>query len=183
VCRQPAAVADDVALGRITAAEAAGVYGVVIDGDGQAVPDDTEARREEIRRRRLAGARPAARPLAGAAGDRSADGAGDGSADGSADGSGVGWGGAAGVPAPLYPGVAQRGRVAVSERSGAPLAVAPDHWTDGCPVLEERRRSGNLTLVVEAYLDPVTGHALCVDVRPEGAERTFTTLPTRWVTA
>jgi N-methylhydantoinase B len=83
----------------------------------------------------------------------------------------------------LYPGVAQEGRLARSRRSGAILAVAPDHWTDGCPVLEERRESGGLTLLVEAYLEPVTGHALCVDVRPEGIERTFTTLPRRWVTA
>jgi N-methylhydantoinase B len=175
VCRQPAAVADDVALGRITAAEAADVYGVVLDGDGLAVLDATEARRAEIRSRRLAGARPAARPVDGLALPGSGGDAGA--------GSGGDAGAPAGGPAPLYPGVVQRGRVAVSDRSGATLAVAPDHWTDGCPVLEERRRSGDLTLLVEAYLDPATGHTLCVDVRPEGAERTFTTLPSRWVTA
>jgi N-methylhydantoinase B len=168
VCRQPAAVADDVALGRITAAEAADVYGVALDDDGLAVPDATEARRAEIRRRRLAAARPPARPVGDPALPPTGHDAGAGSAE---------------DPTPLYPGVVQRGRVAVSERSGASLAVAPDHWTDGCPVLEERRLSGELTLLVEAYLDPVTGHTLCVDVRPEGAERTFTSLPTRWFTA
>ena len=38
----------------------------------------------------------------------------------------------------MFPGVVQHGAVAVAEASGAPLAVAPDHWTDGCPVLIER---------------------------------------------
>ena len=36
---------------------------------------------------------------------------------------------------PLYPGIEQRGRVAVATSSGAILAVAPDPWPDGCPTL------------------------------------------------
>ena len=165
--RDPDAVAADAALGRITPEEAAAIYGVVLEGAGPVgggitvVAEATAARRAEILRGRLERARPAARPVADSP---------------PAGGSGE-------HAHPLYPGVAQEGRLARSRRSGAILAVAPDHWTDGCPVLEERRESGGLTLLVEAYLDPVTGHALCVDVRPEGIERTFTTLPRRWVTA
>jgi N-methylhydantoinase B len=73
--------------------------------------------------------------------------------------------------------------VAVSEASGAPLAYTPDHWTDGCPTLEARVTNGNLTLVVETYLDPLDGRALAVDIRPDGAERTFTSTPDRWAEA
>ncbi len=164
VLRHPAAVAGDVALGRISPEEAAEVYGVVVDGAGAAVATATEERRAQIRRHRLATARPATRPV-----DQGQVAAPD--------------EGAAGLACPLYPGVVQRGRVALSEISGAPLAITPHHWTDGCPVVEERWQRGGLALLVEAYLDPLTGHTLCVDVRPEGAERTFTTLPRRWVEA
>ncbi len=77
----------------------------------------------------------------------------------------------------------QRGNVAYSEVSGAPLAVAPHHWTDGCPVIVEPVTHGHLDLVIETYLDPRTGEALAVDVRPVSAERTFTSAPARWATA
>jgi N-methylhydantoinase B len=162
VCRDPGAVAADASLGRITVEEAASVYGVVLDGF---TPDvgATLVKRAEILRGRLERARPAVRPVSPPSASSSS--------------------GPGGPCQPLYPGVEQRGRLACSSRSGAVLAVAPDHWTDGCPVLEERRQAGELILHVEAYLDPVSGHALCVDVRPEGIERTFTTLPSRWVTA
>jgi N-methylhydantoinase B len=157
LCRDPSAVAADASLGRISVEEAAAIYGVVLESGAPSL-SASEGRRAEIRRDRLARARPAARPLSGSP---------------SPDGPVL----------PLYPGVEQRGRHAVSTRSGAVLAEAPDHWTDGCPVLAERRQSGNLVLHVEAYLDPRTGHSLCVDVRPEGIERTFSTLPDRWVRA
>lgn len=156
--RDPGAVAADASLGRITVDEAAGVYGVVLVA-GASTSDETEARRASILRDRLSRARPAPRPMPSPSSPTG------------------------GASHPLYPGVEQRGRLAVSSRSGAVLAAAPNHWTDGCPVLEERRQTGELILHVEAYLDPLTGHALVVDVRPEGIERTFTTLPTRWVTA
>jgi N-methylhydantoinase B len=58
--REPARVAEDVAKGLVSAAVAASVYGVVVE-DGQPDEAATAARREEIRRARLAGARaPAA---------------------------------------------------------------------------------------------------------------------------
>ena len=55
---------------------------------------------------------------------------------------------------PLYPGVTQLGNLAVAEESGAVLAVAPDNWLDGCPVLEtqidERAATGPLVGVSAA---------------------------------
>jgi N-methylhydantoinase B len=85
---------------------------------------------------------------------------------------------------PLYPGVEQRGAVAVAARSGAPLSVAPAHWTDGCPVLETVHRFDSGPAVVRRmYLDPRTGHSLCVDVVPEGSPRGFETGPRRFTDA
>ena len=81
---------------------------------------------------------------------------------------------------PLYPGVEQRDRVAVATASGAPLAVAPHHWTDGCPVLEERRAGPGPPVVTRAYLDPRTGTLLHVEVVPEGVDRSFEVRPARW---
>jgi N-methylhydantoinase B len=65
--------------------------------------------------------------------------------------------------------------------SGAPLAKAPNHWTDGCPVLRERHptRSGT-DVIYDTYLDPLTGAALEVDARLDGDERSFTSLPRSW---
>jgi len=61
------------------------------------------------------------------------------------------------------------------------LAVAPNHWTDGCPVLRERHptRSGT-DVIYDTYLDPLTGAALEVDARLDGDERSFTSLPRSW---
>ena len=84
---------------------------------------------------------------------------------------------------PLYLGVAQRGSLAISERSGAPLAVAPDHWTDGCPVLVETRSDLGPAVHIRSYLDPVSGHALFVEAVPAGAPRSFEIAPTRWLEA
>ncbi len=133
--RDPALVAHDVALGRITADDAGAVYGVELDGDGVPAADATARRRHEILADRLARARPAANPVpAEPPPDPDVD-----------------------ADAPLYPGVIQRGRWAVSEQTGAVLAIAPDHWTDGCPVIEEHLSYGRLELVVETYLDPPLG--------------------------
>ena len=82
--------------------------------------------------------------------------------------------------APLAPGVEQRGHVAFSIQSGAPLAIAPAHWTDGCPVLVEA--IGDL-LERRAYLDPRNGHMLHVEIVPVGEPRSFESRPTRWVNA
>ena len=158
--RDPTAVAHDVALARVTIAEADEIYGVVLDNDGNARAAETAGRRDAIRAARLARANPAPHPVA-------------------SDDTNV----PRGEDIPLYPGVVQRGSVAFGEESGAALAIAPHHWTDGCPVITERVTHGHLDLVIEAYLDPVTGRSLAVDVRPESAERTFTSNPTRWVVA
>ncbi len=157
--RDPAAVAHDVLLGRLTTDDAGAVYGVELDGNGAPLAAATARRRDAIRADRLARAHPAAKPV-------TADPLPDGDAD-----------------IPLYPGVVQRGRYAVSEASGAVLAAAPNHWTDGCPVIEEHRTHGQLELAIQYYLDPSSGRTLAVDVRPSGAERTFTTSPARWVAA
>ena len=86
--------------------------------------------------------------------------------------------------APLYPGVEQRGNLAVSVRTGAVLAIAPDHFTDGCPVLEERHEfASGPAVTYRCYLDPQSGHALVVDVVPGDAPRAFTSMPHRWATA
>jgi N-methylhydantoinase B len=81
---------------------------------------------------------------------------------------------------PLYPGVVQRGAVACAEVSGAPLALAPHHWTDGCPVLEWARPGPGPALVERAYLDPRTGSMLYVGTVPAGGPRPFAVLPARW---
>src|SRR5690606_38568263 len=100
--RDPAAVATDVRAGRFGPDEARAAYGVVCDAVGGVDPEATEAERAARRVARLATATPAPRPVteAGPASDA--------------------------PPLPLYPGVVQRGRVAVAEGSGALLAVAPD---------------------------------------------------------
>jgi N-methylhydantoinase B len=157
--RDPALVAHDVALGRITGDDAGAVYGVELAADGEPVTDATARRRDGIRADRLARARPAATPAPTEPAEPAADPDGD---------------------APLYPGVIQRGRHAVSAATGAVLAEAPHHWTDGCPVIEEHVTHGRLELVVETYLDPRSGGTLAVDVRPIDAPRTFTSAPTRW---
>jgi N-methylhydantoinase B len=86
---------------------------------------------------------------------------------------------------PLYPGIVQRGAVAFAERSGAPLAVAPDHWTDGCAVLEEPvpERGPGREIIVRSYLDPTTGRSLYVESVPAGEPRAFEVSPKRWTAA
>jgi N-methylhydantoinase B len=86
---------------------------------------------------------------------------------------------------PLYPGVVQRGAVAFAERSGTPLAIAPDHWTDGCAVLEQPlpERGPGPEIIVRAYLDPRTGRSLYVESVPAGEGRAFEVGPKRWTEA
>ena len=158
--RDPEAVARDVEEGRYGPAEAAEVYGVVL-GDWGVDGPATERQRDELRAKRLAAARPAVRPLQGIALPVT---------DGVAE-------------APLYPGVVQRGRLAVAEVSGTPLAVAPDHWTDGCPVLVEPRWSSGPPVEIRTYLDPGSGRALVVDVVLGESPRSFEVSPRRWTGA
>lgn len=161
VDRDPGAVAHDVRLDRYGADDAREVYGVVLDAGGDVDVPATEAERRALLAARLREAGPALHAIDWAD-----------VPDGYRDDA---------QAFPLYPGVEQRGGVAVSERSGAPLAIAPDHWTDGCPVLEEvSHADGGLGVARRAYLDPVTGHVLFVDAVPVGEPRAFTTTPRRW---
>jgi N-methylhydantoinase B len=152
--RPIAPVEDDVQQERMTAEDALRDYCVVI-GDEAA----TRAHRRQALRERLARAIAPAKPLAWSnvpSGWHEQD-----------------------AGAPLASGIEQRGGVAVSIRSGAPLALAPDHWTDGCPVI---RNFLPMSEPVEAiaYLDPITGHTLFVDIVADGALRSFNTQPLRW---
>jgi len=159
--RDPGSVASDVFDGRYSAEDARAVYGVVVADEGHAVDAAaTDACRAELRVARLAAAQPAARPVVDAPVLRADD-----------------------DVAPLYPGVVQQGSAAYAEASGAPLAHAPDHWTDGCPVLIERRDSDGPIIVTRSYLDPLSGRALHTEVALDGAPRTFATCPARWIAA
>jgi N-methylhydantoinase B len=115
-----------------------------------------------MRRDRLARAQPARKPLSAAHLD-------------------VDVGGAA---QPIYPGVLQRGAIAVAELSGAPLARAPDHWTDGCPTLIERRGDADdPDIWYRTWLDPQTGRSLHVEAVVGDDERSFEVSPARWINA
>jgi hypothetical protein len=84
---------------------------------------------------------------------------------------------------PLYPGVVQRGNLAVSECSGEVLAVAPGNWLDGCPVIDtpiDDRAGGT---IMRAHLDPATGRALFVDVIRQSDGPSIAVLPERWAQA
>ncbi len=161
--RQSSAVDRDIAVGRITADDAAAVYGVVVRPDGHVDEVATERRRAEIRSGRLERAVAPQRPLDENDVSEISD----------------------GEEMPLYPGVVQRGKVAYAARSRAPLAIAPDHWTDGCPVLEEPfpERGPGRRIVVRSYLDPRTGRKLYVESVPEGEPRAFEVSPDRWTGA
>jgi N-methylhydantoinase B len=160
--RDPVAVERDVAVDRITRDEAASTYGVLLDDDGKVDLAATDTRRAELFADRLARAAAPVRAVDDAVADL-------------ADGDAV----------PLYPGVVQRGPVAFAERSGAPLAVAPDHWTDGCPVLETPypERGPGAQVIVRSYLDPRSGRTLYVESVPEGEPRAFEVSPKRWTEA
>ena len=115
--RDPESVAVDVAAGRFSAEDAASIYGTVLtaDGDGR-----RGGHRSAAPRAHGGSAWPRPKPAPRPQGDRQAP--------------------ASDEPSfPLYPGVAQRGNLAYAEESGQVLAESPHHWTDGCPVLEERR--------------------------------------------
>jgi N-methylhydantoinase B len=128
----------------------------VIIGDA----DATQRLREAMRRDRLARARPAAKPLA-----RNA----------------IRIGGEA---QPLFPGVVQQGAVAVAEASGAPLAIAPDHWADGCPVLIERLwGEDGPDVIFRSWLDPETGRAFQVEALLGEDRDRFIAAPVRWTEA
>ena len=159
--REPAAVAADVEEGRYSADDAFRIYGVALTPEGACDASSTEQHRAELRLERLSLATKARRPITEHE--------------------------IAGLPvdaaAPLYPGVVQRGCVAYADASGAPLAIAPDHWTDGCPVHVERRWPDGPPVVFRTYLDPISGRSLFVEVALEDAPRSFEMSPRRWTAA
>jgi N-methylhydantoinase B len=153
--RDPAMVATDVAQGRFAADVARASYGVVIGDDAA-----TDRLREEMRRDRLKRARAPAKPIA-----RNAV-----RIDGNAQ--------------PLFPGVVQHGAVAVAEASGAPLAIAPDHWADGCAMLIERLwGEDGPDVIFRSWLDPETGRALQVEALLGEDRDRFVAAPIRWTEA
>jgi N-methylhydantoinase B len=161
--RHPDDAMRDLRSGRLGAEELAGVYGVVVDSEGRLDTNGTAARRAQIRAQRLADARPAVRALSQPERDSAAD---------------------AISVVPLCHGVGRRGSYAISLATGALLAQSPDHWTDGCPVLEERRLSSRgRPWIQRSYLDPFSGGALYVEAVPAGSGRSFTTAPEHWTTA
>jgi N-methylhydantoinase B len=158
--RAPESVADDLSANRYTPEEARTTYGVVLDGNGMVDLVATERARSELRAARLQKANPPRVPF-------SQESAPDASDDAT-------W--------PLQPGVVQRGSIAFAEASGTPLAVAPHHWTDGCPVLIEPQWSdaGGPPVEFRTYLDPGTGRSLHVEVALADVPRSFEVSPTRW---
>jgi N-methylhydantoinase B len=157
--RAPDAVAVDIAQGLMSAEDAFEVYGVVFEGDkvdGAA----TSERRDAIRAERLARAVPAPKPTAGQMVDIDRA-----------------------TARQLFPGVVQLGSLAVAERSGVVLATSPDHWTEGCPTLEERRAGDGPALTIRSYLDPKTGQTLHVEAVPAGHGRAFEVMPASWTAA
>ncbi len=153
--RDPELVERDLRRGRLTPDQAREAYGVIA-GDGEA----TARLRDEQRKARLARATPAIRPRA--RGDIAPS----------------------GEPQPLYPGVVHHGPVAIAEASGAPLALAPHAWTDGCPTLVEPRWDAEgPDVVYRTWLDPETGRALHVEVSLGTESGGFHVMPKRWVEA
>ncbi len=157
--REPEAVAQDCREQRVEADIVREVYGVVLRPDGSVDTDATNARRDAIRGERLASAKPAEKPCSERVGV--------------SPGEGI----------PLYPGVVQFGNLAVAEESGAVLAVAPENWLDGCPVLETQidERAGGT--VLRSHLDPANGRSLFVDVVRLGDAPSIEIRPHRWAMA
>jgi N-methylhydantoinase B len=154
--RAPALVAQDVRQRRISPDEAERFYGVVLSG-GEADVAATEALRRKRLQARLASAAPPVKPVDGTA---------------------------AAAGEQLYPGVVQLGRRAVSADSGAVLALAPDPWTGGCATLDEEDVGANGYVVrTRAYLDPLSGRRLLLEVLLPDGSSAFECSPDRWTRA
>lgn len=153
--RDVEAVRQDLLDRRVDRQTAENIYGAAFDDAGELNPAASESRREKLRAERLARATPA---RCAACGEVDPDIA----------------------PVPLYPGIVQHGNLAVAEQSGAVLAVAPDNWLNGCPVLDmhiDERAGGT---VARAHLDPVTGRMLFVDVLRQQDQPSIEINPLRW---
>ena len=151
--RAPDRVLEEVKRGLLTAEQAEAIFGVTDRG-----AEATEVLRKERRASRLGEASAPRAPLVWNEDLRRL---------------------AEGVEAPLAPGVIQRGRVAISEKSGAPLAISPGNWVDGCPYISGFGNESYQTDFV-AYLDPLSGDLLAVDVTEKGYGCSFEIAPKRW---
>ena len=165
--RAPDSVHEDILLGRLTREEAGRTYGLHFDAHGRPDAAATAARRAEMRRERLARATPARTPTENPPTTSSASPHAPPAAD----------------RLPLYPGVVNQNGTAVAEDSGAILARSPGHWTDGCPVLIERRPEGGPEVHVRSYLDPTTGRVLYAEVALADEPRGFDSSPLHWTGA
>jgi N-methylhydantoinase B len=146
-------VAQDVRQRRITEAEAAQFYGVIFAAGEPDTPASEALRRERLQAR-LAAATPPAKPV-----------------EATASPSGP----------PLHPGVVQVGRQAVSRDSGAVLALAPDPWTGGCATLDEEDVGPNgYAVKTRAYLDPLSGRRLLLEILLPDGSSAFECSPERW---
>jgi len=157
--RDPKALARDLHEDRVDPETVRTIYGAVLTDDGEVDGAATEQRREAMRAERLREARAPACPVTGVEIDEDAP------------------------VLPLYPGVVQRGNLAVSEWSGAVLAVAPGNWLDGCPVIDthvDDRAGGTIT---RSHLDPATGRLLFVDVLRIEDGPSMDIAPLRWAQA
>ncbi|MDE0364099.1 MAG: hydantoinase B/oxoprolinase family protein [Gammaproteobacteria bacterium] len=153
--RKIQAVEDDVRWGRLSVGDAADVYGVVC-GDNRA----TDEKRASMLQRRLEEATAPEEPL-----------------NWTAELEALAKIGPSGGL--LYPNVEQQGGVAVSLYSGHPLAVSPGDWTRGCATIRDYLPSANDCEIV-AYLDPLKGFLLAVDVVAEDVAQSFYARPLRW---
>jgi N-methylhydantoinase B len=154
--RDPGSVEAELREGLLTVEQAHDTFGVIL-GHAEA----TTTLRDQLRRKRLDTAVAARQPLIWTDELRRLS---------------------QGVRAPLFPGVEQHGKVAISTASGEPLAVSPNSWFDGCPRIHHFQSTPSQVDVV-AYLEPATGALLAVDVVYAGTERSFAINPTRWVDA
>jgi N-methylhydantoinase B len=150
--RPPEEVGTDVLRHRLSAQDATSIYGVVFRGEEIDVAG-TDGCRASMRAQRLKRAMP---PRARSSEVHPS-----------------------GTRLPLYPGVVQVGRCAVAIASGAVLTEAPNHWTEGCAVMEEESDG----VLIRSYLDPVSGDALLVEAVPAGSPRSFASLPDHWTDA
>jgi N-methylhydantoinase B len=157
--RDPEVVVRDLKLGRITSDEADRHYSVVLDSRGMVDSEQTRELRRQRRQERFSRAQPPRQPMGGATA----------SPEGGL---------------PLFPGIVQVGRTAVSVQSGAVLAVAPDPWIEGCPTIDDTDSGANGFVVsIRSYLDPITGDRLFQEIlRPDGV-LSFECSPDRWAKA
>jgi len=158
--RDLASVIHDVRTRRIDETIAGEIYGVRF-AHGSIDAEHTAAHRDRLRLDRLRRARPAKHPVAQHAASA-----------------------LDGTPAlPLYTGIVQHGDLAVAEASGAVLAIAPDNWLNGCPVLDTPIDDRGAGVVARAHLDPKSGRILFIDVIFKDEPPSLAIRPDRWVHA